>query len=163
MNNVKSGMLEEPNRIPRAAFLLGWLGVLPFAFLSLASIKGAVVDPDSARDVLFIYGALILSFMGGVHWGLAAVQSGTKDENATTAAGVRFAVSVLPALAAFVLSTVSISLALAGLAVAFTALLFYDFRTVRKGLAPKWYTPMRTQLSGVVVVLLMVSATFGGS
>lgn len=163
MNKVKSGMLEEPKRIPRAAFLLGWLGVLPFAFLSLASFTGAVVDPDSARDVLFIYGALILSFMGGVHWGLAAVQSGTEDEDATKAAGVRFAVSVLPALAAFVLSAISISLALAGLAVAFSALLFYDLRTVREGLAPKWYAPMRAQFSGAVVVLLMVSATFGGS
>jgi len=91
------------------------------------------------------------------------VQSGTEDEDATKAAGVRFAVSVLPALAAFVLLAVSISLALAGLAVAFTALLFYDLRTVREGLAPKWYAPMRTQLSGAVVVLLMVSATFGGS
>ena len=163
MNKVKIGMLEKSKGIPRAALFLGWLGVLPFAFFSVASLTGAVVDPDSARDVLFIYGALILSFMGGVQWGLAAVQSGTEDEDAAKAASVRFAVSVLPALAAFALWALSLPLALVSLAAAFMALLAYDLKTVREGLAPKWYAPMRIQLSGAVVALLLTTAVFGGT
>ena len=156
-------MLNESKGIPQTALLLGWLGVLPFAFFSVASLTGAVVDPDSAQNVLFFYGALILSFMGGVQWGLAAVQSGTEDEDAAKAAGVRFAVSVLPALAAFALWAMSISLALVGLAVAFTALLAYDLKTVREGIAPEWYGPMRIQISGAVVAFLSVAAVFGGT
>ena len=163
MNKIKIGMLDESKAIPRSALLLGWLGVLPFAFFSLASLTGTVVDPDSAQDVLFIYGALILSFMGGVQWGIAAVHSRTEDEDAAKAASVRFAVSVLPALAAFALWAVSVPLALLGLALAFIALLIYDLKTVREGLAPKWYAPMRIQLSGAVVALLLVAAAFGGT
>ena len=154
-------MLDKSKGIPQSALLLGWLGVLPFAFFSVASLTGVVVDADSARDLLFVYGALILSFMGGVQWGLAAVQSGTEDEDAAKAAGGRFAVSVLPALAAFALWAVSISLALVGLAVAFTALLAYDLKTVRERIAPEWSGPMRIQISGAVVALLLVAAVFG--
>ena len=163
MNKINSDKLNDTKAIPRSALLLGWLGVLPFAFFSLASITGMVVDPNSAQDALFIYGALILSFMGGVQWGIAALQPRTEEQIAEKSASVRFTVSVLPALAAFALWAVSAPSALVGLAVSFIALLIYDLKTVREGLAPKWYASLRIQLSGAVVVLLLVAVAFGGT
>ena len=150
-------MLDNEKTIPRSALILGWLGVLPFASLSLYSLTGAGLGSATAHDVLFVYGALILSFMGGAQWGLAAVQSRAENSDVAKAASVRFAVSVLPALAAFALWFISTRLALAGLAVAFIALLLYDIRTVREELAPKWYAPLRIQLSSAVVVFLLLA------
>jgi hypothetical protein len=52
---------------------LGYAGLVPFFLLALA----AWVAPDAARPdlqrSLSIYGAVILSFVGAVHWGVALV------------------------------------------------------------------------------------------
>jgi hypothetical protein len=55
----------------RTAWLLGLAGLLPFAGAALAFFAA----PDSwqgfAEGALIAYGAVILSFLGAVHWGLA--------------------------------------------------------------------------------------------
>lgn len=59
----------EPTTM-RLAWLLGLLGLLPFAGAALAALAltGWQVD---ALVWLRGYGAVILSFLGAVHWGLA--------------------------------------------------------------------------------------------
>ncbi len=104
--------------------MLGWLGVLPFAAFTLLVAIGGILPRGDAMSGLVLYGAIILSFMGGAQWGLAMV--GTPG--GYSAMGARLAISVLPALAAFGLLFVPPTSALLGLAAVFVALLLTTSR-----------------------------------
>ena len=56
--------------IPRLALGLGWGGIVPFAGLALLAIAADHETASIAAGALISYGAVILSFMGGVQWGL---------------------------------------------------------------------------------------------
>lgn len=149
--------MPSTDRIPRSAFVLGWLGVLPFAALALLAVTGGVLPNGGAMTWLVQYGLIILSFMGGAQWGLA-MRAASSDDGVE---GWRLAISVLPALAAFGLSFLPTGSALLGLAGAFVASLGYDVRSARAGMAPVWYPALRLQLTGTVVVCLLIAAAFG--
>ena len=139
------------NVIPRPALLLGWTGVIPFALLTAASVFDIhpwSLDPTMA---LRAYGACILSFMGGAQWGVLL----PREEG--HAPFFRYAISVLPALLAFLCLLTPNTPGLIGLIVGFLALLAYDVSTVRQGLAPRWYASLRTQLTLAVVALLGIT------
>lgn len=148
------------NDIPRPAFWLGWAGVIPFAALSVLALTGggqwSEVDQPRALSALVTYGMIILSFMGGVQWGL---EMSRPEGNG--AAG--FAASVVPALIAFGASFVSIIAALFILAAGFLILLAYDRARIRAGIGPIWYGALRLQLSTAVVLCLGIAsvATLG--
>ncbi len=140
--------LPASTTLPASALALGWAGVIPFAGLALAAILGIAL-PVAPAFALAAYGTAILSFMGGAQWGLA-IRSG---------AGARgYAVSVLPALLAWVALLLPTRPGLGLLAAGFAALLAYDLWTVRAGEAPPWYGRLRLQLSGAVVLILLVAA-----
>lgn len=140
--------MSGADAVPRAALVLGWSGVIPFAGLALAAILGLAL-PVSPLFALAAYATAILSFMGGAQWGLA-MDSG---------AGLRgYAVSVLPALAGWVALFLPVRPGLVLLAAGFAALLAYDLWTVRRGEAPPWYARLRSQLTGAVVVILLAAA-----
>jgi hypothetical protein len=137
--------------IPRPALLLGWAGVIPFALLTAASvldIQPWSLDPTMA---LRAYGACILSFMGGAQWGVLLPREGGH------APFLRYLLSVLPALLAFLCLLIPSMPGLIGLVVGFLALLTYDVSTVRQGLAPRWYASLRVQLTLAVVALLGIT------
>ena len=89
--------LAGTDRMPMAAALLGFAGALPFVFFA-----GALWLPPPFPSVPFafsgglVYGAVILSFLGGIRWG-TALGMGEGEHRSMT-----FAVSVLPALAGWV-------------------------------------------------------------
>lgn len=143
--------------IPRSALVLGWLGVIPFFSLALLASVGGVLLPGAAMSGLVLYGSIILSFMGGAHWGLAMTAVG----NGSGVSATRLAISVLPALAGFGLSFLPSVPALVGLSAAFIALLVYDVAAARGGAAPAWYPALRFQLTGAVVLCLLVAVEFG--
>jgi hypothetical protein len=64
--------IDEPARIPTGALLLGLGGVLPFAACAaaLVTLDDAAWQAEAAK-ALAAYGAVILSFLGGVRWGAA--------------------------------------------------------------------------------------------
>ena len=141
------------SHIPRPAFVLGWLGVIPFAAFALLAVAGGLPPRGAAISGLILYGAIILSFMGGAQWGLSMVT--TRDM------GARLAISVLPALAAFGLWFLPATPALLGLATVFVALLLYDIGTAREGEAPAWYPALRIQLTSAVVICLLIPTLLG--
>ena len=149
--------MQAASQIPRPAFLLGWLGVLPFAAFALLAATGGVLPRGAAMSGLVLYGAIILSFMGGAQWGLAMVTT----RGSPGAMGSRLAISVLPALAAFGLWFLPATAALLGLAAVFVALLLYDIATARAGAAPAWYPALRIQLTGAVVMCLVLATLLG--
>ena len=125
---------------------LGYAGLIPFVLFSIGCwIPLPYVT--NAPYILITYGAVILSFMGAVHWGVAIAN---KDQQQ----GKFFITSVLPALIAWPALLLAQSLALAILLAGFIGLYTYD-RSVEKAQAlPGWYIPMRTRLTAVVVLCL---------
>lgn len=149
--------MQAASQIPRPAFVLGWLGVIPFAAFALLAAMAGVLPRGTAMSGLVLYGAIILSFMGGAQWGLAMVTARSDP----SALRVRLAISVLPALAAFGLWFLPATTALIGLAAVFVALLFYDIATARAGAAPAWYPALRIQLTSAVVMCLLLATLLG--
>ena len=142
--------------VPRPAAVYGGAGLVPFAALA---VLVWVLPPgwaNRALDLLLGYGAVILSFLGAAHWGLAlAGAGGARAETGWR----RLGWSVTPAL----LGWVSLALVpLAGLVLqlaGFTAAFFADIRAVRLGIAPGWYPRLRRPLTIVVLLCLAAAAS----
>src|SRR5579872_4190612 len=59
-----------PPRLPATALAIGLAGLVPFIGLGIAAL--ATPDPVATQRWLLAlvgYGALVLAFLGGVHWG----------------------------------------------------------------------------------------------
>ena len=136
--------------LPRTVAWLGYGGLLPFLVLTPASLldhhHGAVWS-----DALYAYGAIILSFIGALHWGLAmSLPELTERQRSTW-----FTWSVVPALIAWPAVLFSPPLAAPLLVLGFIAHYLQDRRLTRQATLPDWYLPLRLRLSSVAVVCLV--------
>ena len=143
--------------IPSVAAWLGGLGVLPFGLCALLAMR-----PDGALNAVGLkallgYGAVILSFLGGIHWGLAI----SPESLEKTPSFGRLSVSVLPALIAWPALLVPPALGFVLLAGAFIAMFFVDVHASRTGLAPSWYPRLRLSLSCAAATSLIAGAYLG--
>jgi hypothetical protein len=141
---------ENPVALPRTVAWLGYGGLIPFLVLMPASLldhhHGAVWS-----DALYAYGAIILSFIGALHWGLAM----SLPELTERQRSAWFAWSVVPALFAWPAVLFSPPLAAPLLVVGFIAHYLQDRRLARQATLPGWYLPLRLRLSSVAVVCLV--------
>ena len=71
--SVRTTRERPPSKtqVPAAAKWLGVLGAMPFVFLAVAGPFLEASVQERAHFALVAYGAIILSFLGGIHWGLA--------------------------------------------------------------------------------------------
>ena len=136
--------------LPQLARLLGFAGLVPFIAFSTGTWTTLPIM-QNAHFVLMTYAAVILSFMGAVHWGLA--MSGSN-----TTAKVQLGASVLPALLGWVALLIPMLYGYILLAACFIVLLMADTIAGSKGLVPDWYLPMRFILTTVVVLCLLIAA-----
>lgn len=140
----------KPIALPRIVAWLGYGGLLPFLVLTPASLldhhHGAVWS-----DALYAYGAIILSFVGALHWGLAM----SLPELSERQRSVWFTWSVVPALIAWPAVLLSPPLAALLLVFSFIAHYLQDRRLARQATLPGWYLPLRLRLSSVAVVCLV--------
>ena len=87
--------------LPLTAWVLGFGGVIPFLVLFLALLPGLSPGFVNSQDValwLLAYAAIIVSFIGAVHWGVAlAMDDGTGSNRGSNS----FLYSILPALLAW--------------------------------------------------------------
>ena len=138
--------------IPPTARLLGYAGVLPFAALALAHVFGNAAISGHALRSFLAYSAVILSFLGGIRWGVA-----TRFEPSQAGALV---ISVLPGLWAFAcLLWPDPGVAVWGLLLGFMTLGMADWLRPAPGSAA-WMIGLRVRLSFAVVachVVLIVS------
>ncbi len=143
---------EKPLALPRTVAWLGYGGLLPFVLLAPASLldhhHGAVWS-----DALVAYGAIILSFIGALHWGLAM----TLPELSERQRSAWFAWSVVPALIAWPAVLFSPIVAVPLLVFGFIAHYLQDRRLARQANLPDWYLPLRLRLSSVAVICLVAS------
>lgn len=138
--------------VPQAAFVLGFLGAVPFVGLALLGVLGGPLG-DWARVALLAYGAVILSFMGGVHWGWAMAA----DEPSYA----RLGTSVLPSLLGWAGLLVGGTPGFIILAVSFAALLWLDLQAIAEGRAAPWYRSLRWPLTVIVVASLIIASVVG--
>jgi hypothetical protein len=141
--------------VPRPALVLGWAGGVPFV---LAAFVAAVAEGEVAlwaRTVLATYGACILSFLGGVHWGLAIVPLAPDPR------WNRLGLAVLPALVGWgALTLLPTRGGLVVMAASFALLLAHDQLATRIGQLPAWYLKLRRPLTLVAVASLGLGAVF---
>jgi hypothetical protein len=138
-------------RVPAPARILGFSGLIPFWAAALAPF----VLPDAAGFFLAVqtgYAAVILAFMGAVHWGLQ-MASGRADT-----AWERYGGSVVPPLLGWVALLLPPLPGLLLFAASFAGLYAFDLREVRAGRAPDWYPALRLPLTALVVLALLVTA-----
>ena len=141
--------------MPSAARWLGAGGVIPFAVLALGSAFGDAALGLRVVPALIAYGAVILSFLGGVHWGLAIAGFGAAG---SAAMWPHLGLSVVPSLVGWAALLVPTSAGLPVLAAAFAAMLVIDLRATRRGAAPAWYPLLRWPLTAAVVAALVIAA-----
>ncbi len=138
--------LSRPVAVPASARLLGAAGLIPFAVSVLAPWLDDLPTQEIA-DVTRLYGAVILSFLGGAHWGLASA--------AQRVPNILFALSVVPSLVAWgSLLVPGLRTSLVILVIAFISVILLDRMAVRLLAAPPWWLHLRMPLSGAVVLCL---------
>lgn len=141
--------------MPAAFTALGYAGLLPF----VACVLGVVLLDAAARafavQALVAYGAVILSFLGAVHWGLL-LRAGEGQVQS------RLAFGVVPALAGWVALLLPEREALALLVVAFGGFWLYEHRLVGSRLLPLDYLRLRRSLSLAVCALLTLGLLSAG-
>lgn len=144
-----------PARIPASALVLGLAGLIPFILCAAASLLTEGLLQAQAWYALTAYGAVILSFLGGVHWGLAIKTEAAPKPAALTP---RLIISVIPSLIGWTALLMPTVPGLIALALGFAAMLWTDLRATRDGLAPQWYSRLRWPLSIIVVLCLLIGS-----
>jgi hypothetical protein len=152
-------------RLPTLALLLGLAGLIPFVACAWAALSGV----DAARSARFVaalvaYGAVILSFLGGVHWGFVLATPAPEVALRLAAReNYRLVLGVSPALVgwfALLLWVLGLEApALAVLIAGFVAMIAAEADLRRRALMPAGYTALRWGLSIAVVLILATTLT----
>jgi hypothetical protein len=147
-------MRTVTSSIPRPAAWLGFGGLIPFAGLTAALL----LDPaDAARwtFALIAYGAIILSFVGALHWSFATLW----QSHPTGCRGRMMAWSVIHAPSAGITLLTPAQAGLGLLCALFVAHHLSDLHLARNHEIPAWYPRLRTPLT-LGAVASLATATF---
>jgi hypothetical protein len=145
-----------PPPVVRTIGWLGYGGLIPFVLLTLAT----AVDPDHRvfwSQSLFSYGAVILTFVGALHWGfaLAIPQIPEKQRDAV------LIWSVVPTLVAWVALMFDGVATGYVLVAGFATHYWQDTRLHNDGFLPPWYLPLRFQITVVACVCMGLGTYWG--
>lgn len=148
--------LAENNNPQRKMTAYQWLlalmlaGVIPFLLLTVM-LQYHWWSQSDALAALFSYAAVILTFLGGVQWGIGVINL----NNHTLVFKHLFTLSILPSLAAWLLLLInSPKLQLIGFVVSFITVLAIDTLLTLKNIMPRWFLLLRYVVSTMVVMLL---------
>ena len=141
-------------RIKRIAWILTVAGTLPFLVATAFLFRGEAHVRVPAIAALVTYSAVILSFLGGIEWGLALREEAGNERTRAVALGL----STVPSLAAWTVlwlpsPTQQVGTALCIFVFAWAA----DQYLTSRGLLPTWFVDLRTAITGVVTLILGVA------
>ena len=124
---------------PPLASLMGFGGLIPFFVCAGVAHSGVAPWAGLALIIIGVYGAVILSFVGAVHWGLAMQGDRTQRW---------FIWSVMPALYAWPpIVFLDSRTAVLALVPGFLMCWSVDRRVAAAGLIPAWYMRLRHMLT----------------
>lgn len=148
--------------VEKTATMLAMLGFLPFAFFTALLLVDPGLIPQEAgwsagaagflTTAFKVYAAIVLSFIGGIRWGVAIVQQeGDREESEALvlAAG--------PSLIGWFAFFASEPWSYAIFAVAYAATGWWDSRLAGNKGVPTWFGRLRVLLT-VLVMATMISA-----
>ena len=146
-------MYERVTPLKRLAWRLGAAGLIPFVVLAIVAW---LPDPERARAAIAYqvqYAAIILTFVGALHWGVVLTERILSQ--GITALALMW--SVVPALYAWVVALMpaqrALSLLVAGLVVAFLA----DAVLYREYSVPRWFVGLRFVLTAVASLAMLAT------
>ena len=141
-------------KIPAAAQGFGIVGLVPLAAGAIAVWTLPQHEVRLVAAAMLAYGATVLSFLGGVRWGLVLREGQERFINK------HLVVGVAPPLIAWAMLLITEPLGLEwgvlGLAIAFALMLASDLDAVKDGSAPAWYAQLRKPLTLAADVLLLI-------
>tara|TARA_A100001037_G_scaffold306432_1_gene351458 strand:+ start:2046 stop:2507 length:462 start_codon:yes stop_codon:yes gene_type:complete len=143
--------------VPLVALWLAGVGVIPFFVCATLILVGPPELFAPASDALLAYGAIILSFLGGIQWGFA-----TRGARAASQSGIllcKLLVSVVPSLVAWVALLAPREPGFMILAGTFLLVFLMDIRAACLNQAPAWYPSLRL-FPTLVAVAALIAATF---
>jgi hypothetical protein len=143
-------------KVPSAALWLGAFGTVPFVSLAVASMFLDEENLVRATFALITYGGVILSFLGGIQWGLAIAN--TDGGTFADASYRRLGFSVVPSLIAWTALFFETGTGLLVMALAFGGMLVFDIWSTLIDEAPLWYPKLRLPLTVTVVTSLVLGA-----
>ena len=140
------GSTSQNTSSPDIPSFLGWAGLVPFGLAALGTHSGI----DTLVPYGFLggtaYGAVILSFLGAVHWGLAM-----QDDRSP----YWYVWSITPALLGFAsLLLLDVGMRVATLIPLFALAWSVDRKAANHGLIPNWYMRLRSKLTAGAVISL---------
>ena len=139
-------------KIPGAALMLGLAGLIPFVAGAAAQwTRIPLLPSDAGLKLAIVYGAIILSFLGGIRWGTAI---GPYDQGRQT---LEFSASVLGSLAGLAAVFLPNIPALALLIAGFLMQGLWDVMSVDAGRLPHWFGRLRMILTAGAVVSLVAA------
>ena len=142
-----------PRRLPALAIILGVAGLIPFLVFGIGSVSTNTITSRLAAYVLIGYGAVILSFIGAVHWGFTLATEHDPAERPRLVLGVMPALVGWAALA-LTLFTLEPVLGLLLLIAGFVVTFIIEWRAHGRGWVPGGYIGLRLGLTAVVVLTL---------
>lgn len=186
------------SNIPRESHILGLAGTIPYLATSVSTLFLAwdlsaqlptgnalldtvFVNHDTARYLLSVieplqlgYGAVIISFLGAIHWVSVSFFSdlGLSNSNlfllvqgleyaekspSLNRTRFRYGMGVAASVIAWPTLLLSIEYGLTAQFMAFVALYFADSRASHRGWAPYWYAQYRFLLTAMVGLAIFVS------
>lgn len=141
-------------RIKRIAWILTCAGAIPFIVATAFLFRGEAHVRVPAIAALVTYSAVILSFLGGIEWGLALREEAGNERTRAVA----LALSTVPSLAAWAVLWLPSPTQQVGTAlVIFVGAWAADQYLSSHGLLPTWFVDLRTAITAVVAIILGVA------
>ena len=140
------GPTSKNASFPDMPSFLGWAGLVPFGLAALGTHSGieALVLYGFLGGTA--YGAVILSFLGAVHWGLAMQHDRSP---------YWYVWSITPALFGFASLLLSdVEMRIVALIPLFVLAWSVDRQAANHGLIPNWYLRLRSMLTAGAVISL---------
>lgn len=159
---AQTSITKDQKTLKQWANILGYSGTIPFISLAVillldaSSTTPAASGPAAsglAASALHLYGAIILSFLGGLHWGRIACNPDIKPSDKWF-----LIYSVIPSLmgwSSYLLSDIWQGAALMLIA-GFIISYVIDIRFIKLGAWQSWMKPLRTNLTLIACFSLTV-------
>jgi hypothetical protein len=146
-------MSSGNNEAAKLMWILGYAGLIPFYFLLTMDITQASFLNIQPEMAMAQYAAVIVSFLGAIHWGQVVATHASLD---TGEAQVRLIWSVIPSIVAWGLLLINPSFVLLAFAVLVAGVYMVD-RFWLSSYLRKDYLQLRLHLSTLVFIALMLA------
>lgn len=148
--------------MPLVPTLCAAAAAYPLMIADTLILTGLAIPGIDATFALMTYAAIILTFMGAVHWGLAVVLPAVIDEPWYGALRDwrAYAASMTPGLFAWASILLPLRAGAWLIAAAFALSMIYDRRCTRMGEMPAYLCRIRAMMSAFAIAALTVGILF---